>query len=87
MSKLYRPSNGTEGAYFIEAFCVRCWYDRNEDCPILADSFIKQVPEWVCDDDEENAKCTQFHDAVKGEPKEFPTDTKDQLMLFSEAKH
>jgi hypothetical protein len=81
MSRPYRPSNGTEGGYFIEAFCVRCWYDRNEDCPILASSFISQVPEWVSDDDGENARCLQFHDQVKGEPKEFPADSAAQLRL------
>lgn len=81
MSKPYRPSNGTEGAYFIEEFCVRCWYDRNEDCPILAASFIEQVKEWVMDDDHTNARCEQFHDAVKGEPKAFPVDEKAQLRL------
>jgi hypothetical protein len=79
MSKPYRPSNGTEGTGFIESFCVRCWHDRNEDCPILAASFIDQVPEWVCEDDGSNAHCTQFKEK---EPKEFPEDAKKQLSLF-----
>ena len=82
MSRPYRPANGTEGAIFIESFCVRCWYDRNEDCPILAASFIEQVPEWECDDDGENARCTHFNDPAKGEPKEYPEDAKKQLPLF-----
>ena len=81
MSKSYRPANGTEGVWFIESFCVRCWYDRNEDCPILADSFIRQVKEWVMDDDYTNARCEQFHDEMKGAPKAFPVDDKAQLRL------
>lgn len=33
--ELYRPSNGTEGDYFIERYCVRCyWYDDESRCPI-----------------------------------------------------
>jgi hypothetical protein len=82
VSKPYRPANGTEGEIFIESFCVRCWHDRNEDCPILAASFIGQVPEWEMDDDGENTRCTHFQDAVKGEPKEYPEDAKKQLPLF-----
>jgi hypothetical protein len=81
MSIPYRPANGTEGYSFIEEFCVRCWYDRNEDCPILAASFIHQVKEWICEEDGSDSRCTQFHDAVKGAPKEFPVDSKDQLRL------
>lgn len=84
MSKPYRPANGIEGAWFIEEFCVRCWYDRNEDCPILANSFISQVPEWITDDDHNNPRCTQFQDQVKGAPKEFPSDAKVQIPLFPE---
>lgn len=43
----YRPSNGTEGAYFREQTCDRCavdhaWhippYEAPESCPILMDS-------------------------------------------------
>lgn len=83
MSIPYRPSNGDEGYGFIESFCVRCWYDRNEDCPILAASFGKQVKEWVSDDDGDNPRCEQFQDQVKGEPKEFPADAENQLPLFT----
>lgn len=79
--KPYRPANGTEGYAFIAMFCETCWHDRNEDCPILAASFMGQVPEWVMDDDYENARCTSF---TEKEPKEFPADAKAQLPLFSE---
>ena len=82
MSKPYRPSNGSEGHIFIDQFCDRCWYDRNEDCPVLADSFLGQVPQWIQDDDHTNAQCTQFSAT---EPKEFPEDAKAQLKLFEEA--
>lgn len=47
----YRPSNGTEGAVFMEAWCCRCQRDRsmregepvdecddNELCPIIGDT-------------------------------------------------
>ena len=83
MSKPYRPSNGTEGEGFIEAFCVRCWFDRNEDCPILAASFGDGAKEWIMDDDGTNQRCTQYS---YGEPKEFPADAEKQLKLFEEAK-
>ena len=70
----YSPSNGTEGAVFMECFCFRCAKDNfNEDtgeggCPILAASFSKAgVPEWVRDADSDvtliggnGARCTAF---------------------------
>lgn len=55
----YRPSNGTEGCWFITTFCERCIKDaavnrggsepRYEDgCQILARSFAEGgAPEWV----------------------------------------
>lgn len=36
MPRKYRPSNGTEGAAFMEAFCFQCERDKDEDCPIVA---------------------------------------------------
>lgn len=50
----YRPSNGTEGEMFMNAWCFRCERDRDEDCDILARSFAFNVDdprypkEWVC---------------------------------------
>jgi hypothetical protein len=79
MSKPYRPSNGTEGEWFINSFCDLCWNDRNEDCPILAASFLGQVPEWIEEDDGTIQRCTQY---TLKEPKEFPEDAKKQLQLF-----
>ena len=68
----YRPSNGTEGEYFMEAFCFHCERDRafqeNPDqadgCPILAKTFALDVTdpeypqEWITDD--KGARCTAF---------------------------
>lgn len=79
MSKPYHPASGTEGVYFMAEFCDICWHDRNEDCPILAASFLGQVPEWIMDDDYTNERCTAF---TEKEPKEFPADAKKQLSLF-----
>jgi hypothetical protein len=31
----YRPSNGTEGEWFMNDFCHRCRRDRNQDCEII----------------------------------------------------
>lgn len=71
--KKYRPSNGTEGELFQEAFCNRCTKDKavreNEDfengCKILAktmslDTDDKDFPtEWTYDKDG-NPICTAF---------------------------
>jgi hypothetical protein len=51
----YRPSNGTEGDSFICHFCCNCERDIDEDCPILAATFIYDEDdpdypkEWVQD--------------------------------------
>ena len=53
----YQPSNGTEGAMFMEEFCFRCKHDNFDEktgeggCPILAASFLDignpaYPPEW-----------------------------------------
>jgi hypothetical protein len=69
----WEPSNGTEGAYFIEGWCANCERDKvmngdatDEDadkdpsiyCQILSDSFIRAVPEWREIDGE--PKCLKF---------------------------
>ena len=59
-TKLYRPSNGTEGHCFMEAWCCHCARDKamregadlddcddNEKCDIIAASFAGPVPEWI----------------------------------------
>lgn len=52
----YRPSNGTEGLLFMDAFCRRCQRDKamregadfdecddNERCQIIADTFAYNI--------------------------------------------
>lgn len=66
----YRPSNGTEGAFFIEAWCCKCERDRNQDCPIVAATFVYDVDdpeypsEWCYDETADplaaEPKCTAF---------------------------
>ena len=72
----YRPSNGCEGADFIEFFCGRCERDREyretgdgeKGCPIVAASFLYEVDdprypkEWVQDVPFGNARCTAFEE-------------------------
>lgn len=79
----YRPSNGTEGMGFMEAFCFQCERDRDEDCQILANTFAYDVTdaeypaEWVCD--ESGARCTAF--VQEGEPLPTPRCTKTTDMF------
>lgn len=60
----YRPSNGTEGEYFIEAHCCKCIKDRNHDCAILAATMAYTLDdpeypkEWVRVDD--GPMCTAY---------------------------
>lgn len=74
MSKQYQPSNGTEGAMFINAWCRRCQRDKamregadfdecddNELCEIIAASFRGQVKEWI--EDDSGPRCTAFVEA------------------------
>ena len=41
--KKFRPSNGTEGAVFIDVFCATCARDISLDCQILADTLMYDV--------------------------------------------
>ena len=44
MTRPYRPSSGTEGAYFMAAFCDQCVHDAafrdgtGDSCPIAANT-------------------------------------------------
>lgn len=55
----YEPSNGTEGAFFLEYWCTNCARDKsmregvdlddcddNEKCEIIAASFRSEAVEW-----------------------------------------
>lgn len=73
--KRYMPSNGTEGEFFMAAWCEECARDKamngtahregreetDEDwCEILGRSFREDsIPEWVYGEDGQ-PKCTQF---------------------------
>jgi len=41
--KKFRPSNGTQGAAFLEDWCATCERDISSDCQILADSLMYDV--------------------------------------------
>lgn len=72
----YRPSNGTEGALFMDEWCAKCRRDRafREDenelgCPIISAAMLYQEDdpkypnEWICDTEGEwpwNPRCTAF---------------------------
>jgi len=72
MAHSYRPSNGTEGMYFMAQFCDHCTKcpmdpDADGQCDILGRSFAYQVDEpeypkeWIVDDDGlSNPRCTAF---------------------------
>lgn len=68
MPKPYRPSNGTEGDFFMEDFCYRCKNDSEDNpCPIIGRTMgydiddIRYPTEWICDDDRiSNPRCTAF---------------------------
>jgi len=70
--KLYRPSNGTEGAGFFCDWCDYCERDKDEDCPILADSLAFDVDhpryprEWVYGKD--GPECTAYVELGKPVP-------------------
>jgi len=65
----YRPSNGTEGAMFMDQFCLRCAVDT-DTCEIIFRSECNYTedpdypPEWVSDDDVGlvNPRCTAFEE-------------------------
>jgi len=46
MTEKYRPSNGTEGMDFIDAFCGQCIHDDPEndvDCDILLKTLVFSI--------------------------------------------
>jgi hypothetical protein len=67
MIEKYRPSNGTEGLYFMAQWCDKCTKDNYPGeplCPIIADTFSLKVSdprypdEWRYD--EGKPVCTAF---------------------------
>jgi hypothetical protein len=79
----YRPSNGTEGDIFMEAWCSRCQRDANGDCPILAATMALDVDdeaypsEWIVVDND--PMCTAF--VAAGEPLPTPRCTRTADMF------
>lgn len=75
--KKYRPSNGTEGADFIDRFCGNCVHDAayrsgdGDSCPIVAKSLMfdiheEQYPaEWIYGADG-YPTCTAFEEENNG---------------------
>lgn len=69
----YRPANGIEGAWFADQFCDRCaqdadYYPDGDGCPIIPNAMVLKPddadypPEWVCDDNGDNPRCTAFEE-------------------------
>lgn len=66
-NKKYRPSNGTEGEYFMESHCYQCIHDNGNDkiCDILMRSMFcgiedKEYPEEWTYDESGKATCTAW---------------------------
>lgn len=68
VGKKYRPSNGTEGDIFMDAWCGRCRhddYDGGKYCPIIGRTMAHEIneadypTEWQYGDDGQ-PKCTAF---------------------------
>lgn len=64
----YRPSNGTDGEWFMGRFCYRCCRDDEDNpCEILGNT-LAGLPavEWVQDD--RGPRCTAFADDPEQPP-------------------
>jgi len=70
-TKPYRPSNGTEGEYFMSEFCYQCIHENPNSegkpkCNIMTSSMCFSISEpeypkeWVQDIDGKNPRCTKF---------------------------
>lgn len=61
-TKPYRPSNGTEGDFFIKSQCEKCL--KQERCKIVGLTMVYPASdpgypkEWVSDEDGNNPRCT-----------------------------
>lgn len=88
MTRLYRPSNGTEGMMFEAEFCDRCckslfWTD-DQGCAILGNALFHEVDEpeypkeWTYDD-KGNPTCTAFE---LDDGSHQPTPKLDEVEFF-----
>lgn len=81
----YRPSNGSEGEWFMSRWCDRCVKDTNSrPCRILGRTLAfeigdKHYPrEWVQDDD--GPRCTAFSDHRKPRQASRPDKRQEALL-------
>lgn len=84
--KPYRPSNGSEGGWFMSRWCELCSRDSEANpCDIIAHSMLYEIGEpeypreWVRD--ENGPRCTAFRDANAVEV-EAVAPLPGQLSLF-----
>jgi len=89
-TRSYRPSNGTEGEMFHEAFCYRCVHESEDNpCEILTRTFIHSIGEpeypveWIEDADvpylERNPRCTAFE--AEGDDPELAAARADKRQM------
>lgn len=87
----YKPSNGTEGVMFDDAWCAKCQRDaayrktgKGSGCFIIVRAMIDEDPpsEWIIDED--GVKCTAFQKIKPRElrKKRVQKDHPNQLKLF-----
>lgn len=65
-ARVYKPSNGSEGAGFIERYCRRCVHDGRENCPILMASLVfsgDQYPNLWREDEPGRPMCLCFSES------------------------
>lgn len=91
--KKYRPSNGTEGMWFISEFCEHCRRENPGDvetrkCKILTKTMLYDVnekdypKEWTYDE-KGDPTCTkyEYHDWNKGYPKPKSKKGKRKIVI------
>jgi len=81
----YRPSNGSEGEWFLGRFCHRCVKDsEGKPCSILGRTFTynetdKRYPkEWI--EDADGPRCTAFSDH-KTPPLSIIRDPRQEILI------
>lgn len=79
----YRPSNGSEGDWFMGQFCFQC--SAFPDCEILGRTMAYNItdPEYPDEwqQDEEGAvTCTSFHDKKDDQPKPYRCEATADLF-------
>lgn len=81
---LFRPSNGTIGEAFHDAFCYRCGRDWKR-CGILTRTLIHAIDEpeypreWISDDD--GSRCTAFREKSHARPNRIRDRRQEAMKL------